>query len=274
MPPTTPPTTPPATPPTTPAAEPGVMNLWVVVPAFDEERSIGATLHRLAAQTDPGFTLAVVDNGSRDGTAAAVRAFAEEHPAMDVRIVPEPEKGTGAAADTGFRHAITAGATHIARTDADCLPAPGWIAAVKRAFADGLEMVSGPLRPRTDEFPLKLWERRLLPAVIGIAATFGRFRPGNQDPLYLGPYVMMPGCNVAITADLYKRAGGFPRTRIEDVHEDRALVNRVRYLTDAYGLRKDVAVYGSVRRLRAFGLVKTLGWYADHRYMPEVVDIR
>ncbi|XVQ12956.1 glycosyltransferase family 2 protein [Spirillospora sp. CA-255316] len=251
------------------------MNLWVVIPAYDEERSIGATLRRLAEQTDPGFTLVVVDNGSTDGTADEVRAFAAAHPGgPEVRIVPEPQKGTGAAADTGFRHAITAGATHLARTDADCLPDPGWVAAVKRAFADGLEMVSGPLRPRTDEFPLKFWERRLLPAVIGTAALFGRFRPGNQDPAYLGPYVMMPGCNLAITADLYERAGGFPRTRIEDLHEDRALVNRVRRLTRAYGLRKDVLVHGSVRRLRAYGLVGTLGWYADHRHTPEIVDIR
>ncbi|RFU43148.1 glycosyltransferase family 2 protein [Actinomadura logoneensis] len=250
------------------------MDLWVVVPAYNEERSIGATLRRLAEQTDPGFTVVVVDNASTDGTAAVVRDFAEAHPKPEIRIVREPVKGTGAAADTGVRHAISAGATHVARTDADCLPGRGWVAAVKRAFDDGLEMVSGPLRPRTDEFPLRAWERWLLPSVVGLAATFGRFRPGNQDPLYLGPYVMMPGCNVAIDADLYVRAGGFPRTRIEDVHEDRALVNRVRYLTDRYGLRSDVVVYGSVRRLRAFGLLRTLGWYADHRYRPAVVDIR
>ncbi|MFI0355543.1 glycosyltransferase family 2 protein [Actinomadura sp. 9N407] len=250
------------------------MDLWVVIPAYDEERSIGATLRRLAEQTDPGFTLVVVDNGSTDRTAEVVRSFAAEHPKPEVRIISEPEKGTGAAADTGIRHAISAGATHIARTDADCLPDPGWIAAVKRSFDEGLAMVSGPLRPRTDEFALKFWERRLLPAVISTAALFGRFRPGNQDPLALGPYVMMPGCNFAITADLYERAGGFPRSRIEEVHEDRALVNQVRRLTTAYGLRKDMTVYGSVRRLRAYGLVGTLGWYADHRYTPEVIDIR
>ena len=250
------------------------MRLWVVIPAYDEERSIGATLRRLAEQTDTGFRLVVVDNGSTDGTVQVVKEFAAENTAFDVRIVHETEKGTGAAADTGVRHAIAAGATHIARTDADCLPHPGWIAAVRRAFGEGLEMVSGPLLPRTDEFPLKFWERRLLPAVIGLAALFGRFRPGNQDPLYFGPYVMMPGCNLAITADLYLRAGGFPRTRIEDVHEDRELVNRVRRVTDAYGLRKDVVMYGSVRRLRAYGLIRTLAWYADHRYRPPVVDIR
>lgn len=250
------------------------MDLWVVIPAYNEERSIGATLRRLTEQTDADFTPVVVDNGSTDGTAALVRAFAAEHPKLDLRLIGEAVKGTGAAADTGIRHAIAAGATHLARTDADCLPHPGWIAAVKGAFDGGLEMVSGPLRPRTDEFRLKLWERRLLPAVISLAALAGRFRRGNQDPGYLGPYVMMPGCNLAISARLYERAGGFPRTKIEEVHEDRALVNRVRLLTTAYGLRKDVIVYGSVRRLRAYGLVGTLAWYADHRYTPEVVDIR
>jgi glycosyltransferase involved in cell wall biosynthesis len=250
------------------------MRLWVVIPAFDEERSIGATLRRLADQSDGAFTLLVVDNASTDLTAEVVRAFAVEHPGLDLRLVTEPEKGTGAAADTGVRHAIAAGATHVARTDADCLPSPEWVAAVKRAFGDGLEMVSGPLRPRTDEFPLRWWERRLLPTVVSVAALFGRLRPGNRAASYLGPYVMMPGCNLAITAALYERAGGFPRTRIEDLHEDRALVNRVRTLTTSYGLRQDVVVFGSVRRLRAYGLVGTLAWYADHRYRPEAVDIR
>jgi hypothetical protein len=33
-------------------------------------------------------------------------------------------------------------------------------------------------------------------------------------------------------------------------------------------------VYGSVRRLRAYGLVGTLAWYADHRYRSDEVDIR
>ncbi|MDX6738926.1 glycosyltransferase family 2 protein [Actinocorallia sp. A-T 12471] len=244
------------------------MNLWVVIPAYNEEKSIGATLTRLAQQTDLDFTTLVVDNGSTDGTAEVVRGF------PGVRLLAEPDKGTGSAADTGFRHAIFGGATHIARTDADCLPDDAWIAAVRAAFGAGLEMVSGPLRPRTDEFRLRFWERRLLPAVVSVAATFGRFRPGNRDPEYLGPYVMMPGCNLAITAELYEKAGGFPRTRIEDVHEDRALVNRVRKITRAYGLRKDMTVYGSVRRLRAYGLTGTLAWYADHRYTPTVVDIR
>lgn len=246
-------------------------SLWIVIPAYNEEQYVGTTMSALAAQNDTAFSVVVVDNASTDATVARVREWSN---VLDLHVIREPEKGTGSAADTGFRYAIVNGASMIARTDADCLPSPGWIAAVRKAFGDGLRMVSGPLHPRTDEFRLRWWEGHLLPTVVSMAATFGRFRPGNRDRDYVGPYVMMPGCNMAITAELYELSGGFPRTRIEEVHEDRALVNRVRRHTRAYGLRKDMVVYGSVRRLRAYGLVGTLAWYADHRYTPETVDIR
>nr|BFE84856.1 hypothetical protein GCM10020093_074570 [Planobispora longispora] len=184
------------------------MNLWVIIPAYNEAGSIEATLRALRAQDDRDFTLLVVDNASTDDTAEVVRRHG-------VQVISEPRKGTGAASDTGVRHAIAAGATHIARTDADCLPRPDWVRNIRRAFGDGLEMVGGRLRPRTDEFPLKFWERRFIPLVVQVAATFGRFRPGNRDPLYKGPYVMMPGCTLAITAGLYERAGASrgPRSR-------------------------------------------------------------
>ncbi|GII66022.1 glycosyl transferase [Sphaerisporangium krabiense] len=248
------------------------MDLWVIVPAYDEAKGIEATLRALEDQDDRAFTLVVVDNMSTDGTAEVVRAYAAGS-SLTIEIVTERRKGTGAASDTGMRHAIARGATHLLRTDADCLPRRDWVRAMKRGFADGLEMVGGLLRPRTDEFRLKFWERWLLPSVVEAAALFGRLRPSNRGA-YLGPYVMMPGATVGITAALYERAGGFPRTAIEEVHEDRALVNRVRAITRAYGTRRDVVVYGSVRRLRAYGLAGTLAWYADHHYRPEVVDVR
>ncbi|MFI6867990.1 glycosyltransferase family A protein [Nocardia sp. NPDC050406] len=247
--------------------------LWVIVPAYNEEQGIGATLAALAAQRDRDFTLVVVDNNSTDGTAAVVKDFASAHPELRIEIVAETQKGTGAAADTGIRYAIAEGATRIARTDADCLPYPDWTARVHAAFDSGLRLVSGQLIPRTDE-GVKWLDRTVIRVALEVASTFGKFRPGNQDPRYLGPYVMTPGCNMAITAELYEAAGGFPRTAIEDLHEDRALVNAVRMITTDYGLRRDVRVRASNRRVRAWGIKNTLAWYADHRYKPELVDIR
>jgi hypothetical protein len=173
-----------------------------------------------------------------------------------------------------MRAAIAAGATLLARTDADCIPRSDWTAAIRRALtAEGLGLVGGELVPRRDE-GLGWPTRALLSGAVQLAEAFGRIRPGNRDPDYRGPYMMAAGCNVGITAELYTRAGGFPRTAIEDLHEDRALVNAVRRLTDRYARRKDVVVYGSSRRVQAWGLPKTLLWYKDHAYKPDHVDIR
>ncbi|AYF73516.1 glycosyltransferase family 2 protein [Nocardia yunnanensis] len=247
--------------------------LWVIVPAYNEEHGITATLAALAGQRDRDFTLLVVDNNSTDGTVKVVRDFAESRPDLRIEVITETCKGTGAAADTGMRHAIAAGAIRLARTDADCLPAPDWTARIREGFDSGLRLISGQLIPRTDE-GVRLRDRVVIKVALEVASWFGKFRPGNRDPRYLGPYVMTPGCNMAITAELYESAGGFPRTAIEELHEDRALVNAVRMLTTDYGLRRDVRVYGSNRRVKAWGVRKTLAWYADHRYKPELVDIR
>ncbi len=56
------------------------------------------------------------------------------------------------AADTGFRHAIGRGATMLARTDADCVPAPDWVVAAKSALVK-FEMACGRSVPRLDEHP-------------------------------------------------------------------------------------------------------------------------
>ncbi len=244
----------------------------VVVPCFQEERGIAGTLRALAAQTDTAFTLVVVDNGSTDRSVEIVREFARTIAPFRVEVVHEPEKGTGAASDTGFRFAIASGAALIARTDADCVPAPDWIARIKRALRhDGLEFVAGRIAPRQDE-GLSLRERFVLPLMIALAERYGRYT--RRGPQFKYPYFMAAGNNLAIAAELYVRAGGFPRTAIEVAHEDRELSERVRQLTHRAEVRRDIVVFNSVRRVRAYGFVNVLRWYRNHGYRPAVVDVR
>ena len=75
----------------------------VIIPAYNEELGIGAVLQQaqdmLAALQLP-HELLVVDDGSRDGTAAAVGRFPE------VRLLSHKEnRGYGAALKTAIRHA-------------------------------------------------------------------------------------------------------------------------------------------------------------------------
>ena len=252
----------------------GKPRLAVVVPVYNEEAGIRATLEALRAQLDSDFDVVFVDNNSTDNSVRVIRSFVESHGLRRWSIVTEPLKGTGAAADTGMRAAIAAGAVLLARTDADCLPRNDWTMSMRKAMTvDGLRLVGGELVPRHDE-GLSSLRRVVLRAAVELAEAFGRIRPGNRDPSYKGPYMMAAGCNVGITAELYEAAGGFPRTAIEDLHEDRALVNAVRTITGDYARRRDVVVFGSSRRVNAWGLKNTLLWYKDHAYKPAHVDIR
>lgn len=261
------------------AAHASAGRLAVIVPVFNEARGIGPTLRQLAAQRDGDFDAIFVDNASTDGSRAVIEAFAAERGLRRWRVIDEPQKGTGAAADTGMRAAIAAGATMLARTDADCLPRLDWTARIRRALTPtaagglGLELVAGLLVPRHDE-GLGAVQRAALTAAVRVADAFGVLRPANNGREFHGPYIMAAGCNVAITSSIYDASGGFPRTAIEDLHEDRALVNAVRRLTGRIARRDDVVVRGSSRRVQAWGLKNTLLWYKDHAYRPDHVDIR
>jgi glycosyltransferase involved in cell wall biosynthesis len=246
---------------------------YVVIPIFNEEKAIRDTLDSLLAQSDTDFTLVLVDNASTDQTVAVIEQWRREHPALAVDLIREPQKGTGTAADTGFRYAIAQGATHIARTDADCLPIRDWVAGLKRAFAEeGLEFVVGVLKARTDEISLDWSDRFVIPLLMTVAETYGKLT--RRDKRFKYPYILVAGSNLAITADLYLRCGGFPHTRIEEEHEDRILSERVRALTRRVGKKRHLVVYSSVRRAKRYGYRNTLLWYWDHKYQPEEVDIR
>jgi glycosyltransferase involved in cell wall biosynthesis len=249
--------------------------LWVVIPAYNEAASIGATLAALAAQTDLDFALVVADNGSADATADIVRRFALAAP-FPVELVTEAVRGPGAAADTGFRYAIGRGAVALARTDADCLPAPTWVATAKAAIGGGLEMACGRSVPRRDERP-NFAERRVLPAAIRLAGLYGRYRRAHRARCYATPYVLCHGHNIAITADLYLRCGGAYRCPQLESPEDVVLLNRARMHSDRVARVEAMVVQHSLRRLRAWGARRTLLWYWDRRYTPagpDLVDVR
>jgi glycosyltransferase involved in cell wall biosynthesis len=225
--------------------------LWVVVPAYQEEARIGATLAALRAQTDRDFRLLVVDNGSIDDTARIAREAGAE-------VIVETEKGVGCAVDTGFRYAISNGARWLARTDADCLPRPGWLAAARSSLAGGAQMVCGRITARHDEHGPA--GRAFFAGLVTLAATFGRLRPAHRDAGYLSPYRMHAGNNMAITAELYEACGGMPR---RPSPTDRTFLNRVRRTTPAIVHSRHMVVANSTRRLRAYGVLGTAKWYLD-----------
>jgi glycosyltransferase involved in cell wall biosynthesis len=244
-----------------------VRPLAVVVPAYNEASLLPGTLAALAAQSDRDFTLVVVDNASTDATAAIAAGFPGE-----VEVVAEPTPGAGTAADTGFRYAISRGATKLLRTDADCLPHRDWVA-TGRSLLDDHDLVCGRSVPRADEDPT--WAHRVVyPLVVRLAARVGRRL--HRSPTARAPFVLVHGHNLAITAALYERCGGTPREALGDGAEDVTLLNRAREHSARIVRSEDLVVETSLRRLRAWGALRTLLWHWDRRYRPapEEVHVR
>lgn len=75
----------------------------VVIPAFNEERRLPQTLtrvHTYLAQQNYPTELIIVDDGSSDGTAQVVEAFARAHPS--VRLIKNDHRGKGFTVRTGM----------------------------------------------------------------------------------------------------------------------------------------------------------------------------
>lgn len=242
--------------------------LWVVIPAYNESARITGTLDALRRQSDRDFSIVVVDNGSTDGTADIVRRSVGEPP---VELITEATPGPGSAVDTGMRHAISRGARILARTDADCLPAPDWIATLRARFDAGAEVVCGASLPRPDENP-GFVERSVAPRVYRLLAVIGARLPGNRGGDYLGPFVLCHGHNMAMTAAVYLACGGSPRLPLATEADDVVLLNRARRHTAAVVRAEEVRVLASSRRLRRWGARRTLLWHWDRRYRPETAE--
>ena len=223
---------------------PHAEGITVVVPAYNEELLIRDTLNALTHQkTDTKYHIVVVDNGSTDNTAEITSSY------PNVTTLHESIKGTGYAANTGFRYAIAEDKPLvIMRTDADTVPVPDWIEAASQYLRqrDEKQLISGLVRPLRDKY-YRRSDELLLPASyvayrVGVTALRGA----------LWPLRVARGGNMAIRPKAFEEVNGFPNCAIEDTDDDLELTKKIYAV---YGLRGLGNVHGmevrtSMRRIR------------------------
>jgi glycosyltransferase involved in cell wall biosynthesis len=89
------------------------MKRIIIIPAYNEEKALGAVLQAIPAEA-PGFDILVVNDGSTDGTSAVARSF------ESVRIIDLPDNiGIGGAVQTGFLYARARGYELAVQVDGD-----------------------------------------------------------------------------------------------------------------------------------------------------------
>jgi len=159
-----------------------VSDVAIVVPAFNEEKSIGDVVEALRAVG----SVIVVDDASSDAT--AVRAAAAG--ARVVRL--EANEGYGAAIETGFREAAKQGYLHVVTADGDGQHSAGDVAAFAALLGGDEADLAVGIRPG---------RRRLLERV---CAWYARRALGIHDPL-----CGLKGYDVRF----FEAYGGFDRRR-------------------------------------------------------------
>jgi len=150
-----------------------------------------ASLARLESP-DAGWELILVDNGSTDSTAAAIREFAGEAPCV-VRCVH--------AATPGLSHARNAGlgcaaGRIVAFTDDDCYPKPDYLRAIVDVFERHQPGVLGGRVVLHDATDARVGVKDV-PAAFEIA------------PRTFVPPGVMHGANLAVRREVLAAVGGF-----------------------------------------------------------------
>jgi glycosyltransferase involved in cell wall biosynthesis len=106
----------------------------IVIPAYNEERTIRACVVAALEQTVPADEIVVVNNKSTDATAKMLKALKTVFPDAPLVIVDQNDvQGITATRNAGFNAAT---GEVIGRIDADSILEPEWVAVVKRIFTD------------------------------------------------------------------------------------------------------------------------------------------
>jgi glycosyltransferase involved in cell wall biosynthesis len=223
----------------------------IIVPARNEEISLGACLESLAAQSGISLEIIVVDDDSTDRTAEIARSFAT-HERVGNKPQGQEREGTASAVPrstpledrgfspavrvipagrlpdnwTGKNNAMSAGAK-VAKgkwllfTDADTVHQPGSLArAVAEAEQQGAALLSYSPAQEVHGF----WEKAVMPVIFAELATTYPPQAVN-DPA--SPIAAANGQYLMISREAYDAVGGHT-TIAADLLEDVALARLVK----------------------------------------------
>lgn len=178
------------------------LTITAIVPAYNEEDGIGATLEAMLRQTVPFDEIIVVDDGSKDRTAAIARGYGV--------TVLQPPANLGSKARAQNFGLWECRTDLVLPVDADTVLADDYVEQMKPVFADpNVKVAAGAVRT---QFQNTLWERG---RDIEYLTGFHWYRP-IQD-MVGAPAVCSGCCSVFRREELFE-FGGFPeRTMVEDI---------------------------------------------------------
>lgn len=110
------------------------LRVWMIIPAYNEEKTIGQVLGELF---DLGLNVVVIDDGSGDNTYQIARNIIREHPGRAYLYKHPINRGLGATLKTGIEAALSKDADIMVTFDADGQHHPEDILPVCRPIMEG-----------------------------------------------------------------------------------------------------------------------------------------
>ncbi len=216
----------------------------VIVPARNEEASLGACLQSLISQRGVDYEIMVVNDASTDRTREIAQSFS------GVRVLEAPplrpgSTGKSNALDFGARQA---GGAWLLFTDADTVHLPGSLAAsLQEARQYQAALLSYSPRQEVRGF----WEKAVMPVIFAELTRTYRTEEIN-DPA--SPAAAANGQYLLISREAYEAAGGHAAvigSLLEDVELARAVKRSGRPIRFRYGGdRVHARMYRSFPQLR------------------------
>ncbi len=218
----------------------------VIVPVRNEAQTLEATLKALTYQIDlkgkkldwQCYEVILLANNCSDNSAEVARCFARLHPQLVLHVVeltlPPAKAYIGRVRqilmDEAYRRLIYLGRKQgiIASTDGDSQVTPTWIAANVSEIAAGADAVGGRIyTTKSDRATLNPYAKACYLREVGYRSLIAELEdyidPDQCDrfPRHYQHY----GASLAVTAQMYKQAGGLSAVRTpEDVAFYQALL--------------------------------------------------
>jgi cellulose synthase/poly-beta-1,6-N-acetylglucosamine synthase-like glycosyltransferase len=165
----------------------------VIVCTYNGQRTIRECLEGLLRLRYPDYEVIVVNDGSKDKTAAIVREY-------DVRRISTENRGLSAARNVGLSAAT---GEIVAYIDDDACPDPDWLLYLASAFRNSdYAAIGGPNIPFPND---------------GFVANCVAHAPGGPTHILISDTEAehIPGCNMAFRRSCLEAVGGFdPQFRI------------------------------------------------------------
>ncbi|PZU46878.1 MAG: glycosyl transferase family 2 [Sphingomonas sp.] len=215
----------------------------IVIPYFNEEQWLPATLASLSAQTLRPFRVVLVDNGSTDGTTTLARQWADAQRGIETSLLIQPVPGQVHALNMGITAATT---EFIAICDADTIYPPHYLEAASRHLDAAPASTIGFIAHDTGPSPRSIWERLgrgLYTYIIPNLLTHQAHGGGYAHLFRTAPY---------------KASGGYDPALWPYVLKDHELVNRL-WKQGRIAYATDLWVQPSPRRADRKGVRWTLG---------------